>query len=772
MNNTIPKPRFETILFIFLLASSLTIGSLCCGGSAGMNQTPNMTPNMTANMTAGPQGPPGADNMTMNQTPGLAATIDVNFTFTGAVGSDADVVNVGNINAALLDFTIPQGMMNQTPNQTMNQTVGATGATGSSGGYLLYFNHTPSPDTSWYEELAPIPAGSAEDDESVTVKLALGEVLIDNYTTITGVPGVSVLPAGLWQFRTWHYVDSAAGTTNIVFKVYNRTVGGTETLLFTATSDEINALTTTEYVTYYVQTADYLVSLTDRLVIKLYGQSTHPANIALHFVYEGNVHTSHVQTPLFISDPTVLSFSARADGTDIKKGQAVYISGASGSDPVVALVDNTNLAECRIVGIMVNDTAANALGMVRRQGILTAVDTRGTNLFVNPNAEVWVAGDLLFATTTGGMTKTRPTSGRSVKAAYSLLGSNAADVLLIYPFENPVWVTAASNEGIVLRLGDSAGATNISFRDYANNQIGFIDSDGNVSFTNNLNMSFNNVSNVISRQNSDAVNLSTVASSITTSLNNYYTNDTTKSLFGNSLRRSVNNDYLSLIGGTGSTPYSGNLQLYGGDNVAMSGGIIMSVGNASGSSSSVLFSATGRTDTPTLSLNNNKISSLVTGTTGDMATNKTYVDSAISGGGAINNSYVTLTNSSFSNLTPNLQWTAWTPTLTWAGGDPKPSTTTARYARIGNIVFFRFYTFSGDSNVTTGLTVTLPVAHANTGAYSTCAAQEAVVTGSPVYTNPYPYLTAGSSNLGFAQFTTGIDNQAISVLATGQYEVA
>jgi hypothetical protein len=61
-----------------------------------------------ANMTAGPpgeQGPPGAANTTAGPA-GLAATIDVNYTFTG---SPASVTNVGTTAAALLDFVVPSG---------------------------------------------------------------------------------------------------------------------------------------------------------------------------------------------------------------------------------------------------------------------------------------------------------------------------------------------------------------------------------------------------------------------------------------------------------------------------------------------------------------------------------------------------------------------------------------------------------------------------------------------------------------------------------------
>jgi hypothetical protein len=64
-----------------------------------------------ANMTAGPQGlqgpagPTGPANMTAGPA-GSAATINVNYTFTG---SSASVTNVGTTAAALLDFVIPSG---------------------------------------------------------------------------------------------------------------------------------------------------------------------------------------------------------------------------------------------------------------------------------------------------------------------------------------------------------------------------------------------------------------------------------------------------------------------------------------------------------------------------------------------------------------------------------------------------------------------------------------------------------------------------------------
>jgi hypothetical protein len=161
----------------------------------------------------------------------------------------------------------------------------------------------------------------------------------------------------------------------------------------------------------------------------------------------------------------------------VKKGQAVYILSGSSALPNIALGDNTSSTKCRVVGIAAADASSGTV-LIRRAGTLTNVDTRTTNTYVNPNGETWAEGDLLFLTTSGGLTKTRPTSGRSVKVAYSLKGNSATDTLLSYPFENPVWSTCASGENCVLRLGDNSGTNKVSIRDYANNEQAYINSDG------------------------------------------------------------------------------------------------------------------------------------------------------------------------------------------------------------------------------------------------------------------------------------------------------
>jgi hypothetical protein len=89
-------------------------------GNQGIQGVPGV-----ANMTAGPSG-----------SPGTAATVNVNYTFTGSPGTNALVSNIGSTSAALFDFTIPRGTtgltgpMNQTPNMTANMTQGPQGIPG------------------------------------------------------------------------------------------------------------------------------------------------------------------------------------------------------------------------------------------------------------------------------------------------------------------------------------------------------------------------------------------------------------------------------------------------------------------------------------------------------------------------------------------------------------------------------------------------------------------------------------------------------------------
>ena len=164
----------------------------------------------------------------------------------------------------------------------------------------------------------------------------------------------------------------------------------------------------------------------------------------------------------------------------VKKGQALAICGTgAGTALEVCLCDCDVATKIRMIGLAATDITQNGAGSVVYKGILEEIDTRSTNTDVNPNAETWSAMDCLFvANTAGGLTNVVPTSGRKIRAAVTIKGSNASDTLVSLSHVNPINLTAASGEDHMLRMGDSAGANKISYRDYANVEVASMDSDG------------------------------------------------------------------------------------------------------------------------------------------------------------------------------------------------------------------------------------------------------------------------------------------------------
>lgn len=169
-----------------------------------------------------------------------------------------------------------------------------------------------------------------------------------------------------------------------------------------------------------------------------------------------------------------------ANISTVKKGQALAICGTGAGTALEAcLCECDNSAKIRMIGLASTDITQNGAGIVVYKGILEGVDTRSTNTDVNPNAETWAAMDCLYVSNTaGGLTNVVPTSGRKIRAAVTIKGSDIDDTLISLSHVNPIYNSAASGEDHILRMGDSAGANKISFRDYANNEVVSMNSDG------------------------------------------------------------------------------------------------------------------------------------------------------------------------------------------------------------------------------------------------------------------------------------------------------
>ena len=100
-------------------------------------------------------------------------------------------------------------------------------------------------------------------------------------------------------------------------------------------------------------------------------------------------------------------------GSTITKGEAVYASGVLGGGQVIQVAPfaaDETVPEVRFIGLMLDDLANGDDGFVAEFGHIKNVDLRTTNTALNPNAETWNIGDILFVddTSPGGLTKVQP----------------------------------------------------------------------------------------------------------------------------------------------------------------------------------------------------------------------------------------------------------------------------------------------------------------------------------------------------------------------------
>lgn len=232
--------------------------------------------------------------------------------------------------------------------------IGPPGPAGSNS--QTYYFSSDTNDVGGYESILRQPSLNTEDDDSITLNSGDGEVLIDSYVTIQDDPGVIEIPAGLWSFRMFHYVDNAGGVTQFRYRVYKRNTGGTETELFNALSQEVDALTVTEYVTDYTLTSKITLLADDRIVVKVYALTSSAADRTAHLVYEGNTNVSRVISTIDVNTPRGLVRTSNTLTTN--DGTVTPIA-------IIPVPDNTCMfIEARIVGRRTN--AADRAAYVRR----------------------------------------------------------------------------------------------------------------------------------------------------------------------------------------------------------------------------------------------------------------------------------------------------------------------------------------------------------------------------------------------------------------------
>ena len=162
-----------------------------------------------------------------------------------------------------------------------------------SGGYAanIYLTNTDS-DISGYKKISY----SVEPAEFELVTTATNQtVLVKSYLYDAGV-GLTVLDSGPWDFYLRCKLDSVVNSNKIRVDVFKRDVSDVETVLFSATSDEI---TNTNYTQLHFQNIQQNISViaTDRIGVKLYFITTNTNPVSLS-VTIGDGNASYFTTPL------------------------------------------------------------------------------------------------------------------------------------------------------------------------------------------------------------------------------------------------------------------------------------------------------------------------------------------------------------------------------------------------------------------------------------------------------------------------------------------
>lgn len=132
-------------------------------------------------------------------------------------------------------------------------------------------------------------------------------------------------------------------------------------------------------------------------------------------------------------------------GSTILKGKAVYISGASGQRPTIALAANNDLPTCKAaIGLVVADINNNSNGYVVTHGLLKDTNTNAWN----------VADQLWLSNTPGELTSTRPASPLHAVRFGTVVSQNATTGIIFVQLDLGAHINEL-HDTLLTALGDN-----------------------------------------------------------------------------------------------------------------------------------------------------------------------------------------------------------------------------------------------------------------------------------------------------------------------------
>jgi len=180
----------------------------------------------------------------------------------------------------------------------------------------------------------------AESNTSGTGKVTDGDILLEEFITPSGKPGITELMAGIWNSNIYAAIDNDIGDSYLKLVLYKRALGGAETEIWNKTdSNQLTGNTAANYEIQKVVAADTSILSTDRLVMKIYFTTTAAADKTVTLYWGGETNVSRTAAPIYTGNvgPTGPTGPTGATGTTGPTGPtgptgATGATGPAGTD--------------------------------------------------------------------------------------------------------------------------------------------------------------------------------------------------------------------------------------------------------------------------------------------------------------------------------------------------------------------------------------------------------------------------------------------------------
>jgi hypothetical protein len=149
-----------------------------------------------------------------------------------------------------------------------------------------------------YNSLNKTPYNHAEVIESKLTNN--NKVLIDGYISDSIGLGGTQIDAGIWLFNIWGYSSNVLTNCKITIDVYKKEAepASTETLLFSVSTNNLDDALSLNQIGSVQQ--PFSINSTDRLLMKIYAESSTALDSTVYFYNGGTSHYSYMVSPLVL----------------------------------------------------------------------------------------------------------------------------------------------------------------------------------------------------------------------------------------------------------------------------------------------------------------------------------------------------------------------------------------------------------------------------------------------------------------------------------------